>query len=440
MESSPGKGSHFWFELDFEIAEEAPSEADFAKDFAGKRVLVVDDNETSRELLIELLSSWGVSVETARDGKGALASFAEAERSGKDFDMVLVDMNMPGMDGLQLAERLRSEVTAHGAKVLMLTSVVDTGKFTGKPANLDACLAKPIRPSELLETMIRLMGGEVEDGRRAVAKDRPALGLRVLAAEDNPANQEVLEAALEALGYDFKVVADGKAAVKALEHDHDFAAVLMDCAMPVMDGYAASREIRTLEEKHGTPRIPIIAVTAHALADDREKVLAAGMDDYITKPVRFDDLRRTLDDWCQVIPDSGPPRTSRDSSNGGAHSVPVLDHDTVDELKSLQTAKRPHFVRNLVDTYLSDTRTKVQSLKTASENGRAADAKSLAHSLFGASRNVGACRLSERFAELKGLAQEGKLDESAVVLEAIAQDFLVAEQALRKVVEESESS
>jgi CheY-like chemotaxis protein len=294
VESAQGQGSTFSFSLRLTVADPAavsdtpPPAA--GNRVAGRRALVVDDNDTNRRILAEVLGGWNVDVTTAADGEAALREVEAATGRGRRFDILLVDVHMPGMDGFALVGELQARYGIAGSAVLMLTS----DRRPGDSARCRALgvahhLIKPIQHDELRRALNALV--DEGEGRQAPAASAPAAlaappaprRLRVLVAEDNAVNQRLASAMLARLGHDAVIVNDGSEAVAALAAG-GFDVVFMDVQMPTMSGFEATAAIRAAEAGTGV-RIPIVAMTAHAMAGDRERCLEAGMDDYVTKPV-----------------------------------------------------------------------------------------------------------------------------------------------------------
>jgi signal transduction histidine kinase/DNA-binding response OmpR family regulator len=319
IESAPGQGSTFWFTARLGSSTTAPLADPAAADLRGKRVLVVDDNATSRQIVHYQVLSWGMRNGMAVDGQSALAELRDAQHGGTPYDVAILDMAMPGMDGLELAQAIKADPALAAIKVVMLTSIspgergVDEATWQ---AAIDAFLTKPVRSSQLYNSLVRVLSGS--GGQRTHTTDVTARGGagpsgarcpdqrrgRVLVVEDNAVNQRVAVRMLETRGYRVDAVANGREAVDTLAHiPYDL--VLMDCQMPEMDGYAATAEIRRRERAQGTAarRTPIIAMTANALKGDAEKCLAAGMDDYLPKPLTAQHLEAILTRWH---PQTGP--------------------------------------------------------------------------------------------------------------------------------------
>jgi signal transduction histidine kinase/CheY-like chemotaxis protein len=297
FDSTPGIGSTFWFTVRLEVQAEAAQNA--ALDLRGLRVLVVDDNAINRQILEEQLNSWGWRPVVVESGEACLAVLQE-QHATEPFALILLDMQMPGMSGDMVARQLKRKPAFARIPVVLLTSI-------GMPASaevmLDAgfagVLSKPIRPSHLYDAVADVLGREDGQAKRDLAvseetqADRPNLGLRVLVAEDNAVNQTVAVRILERWGCVVEVVEDGRSAVqRALEARPDV--VLMDVQMPEMDGYEATQSIRAKEP--AGERLPIIAMTAHAMESDRLRCLEAGMDDFVSKPIEPTRLLAALRD------------------------------------------------------------------------------------------------------------------------------------------------
>ncbi len=300
LRSAPGEGSTFWFELSLrrgdDIATDGSSDP---RTLSGQRALVVDDNATNRRILRQQLLSWGVEAVEAADGYQALELALTAAQDGRSFDLGVVDLNMPGMDGIELARTLKADpATAQTMLFLLSSSGHRLEAAESHLTGFAASLTKPVRSSELFDCLITsLNSGSSIDSSAAAAKERPEPAQRsgtILLVEDNKVNQLVGSKVLENLGYAFTVANNGVEAVDAFRSG-SYEAVLMDCQMPEMDGYEATAVIRQIEGSEG--HIPIIAMTAAAMEGDREHCIAAGMDDFITKPVRLEVVSTVLKRW-----------------------------------------------------------------------------------------------------------------------------------------------
>ncbi len=314
VESEVGRGSVFTLRIPCEVQQAPPATAPLVgAELAGRHALVVDDHPTNRAVLRELLHGFGMTCEEAGDAAGALDLLA---RPGARFDVALLDFQMPRVDGLELARRIRARWGGPGdgaPKLLLLTSVGQVGQARlAADAGVDAFLTKPVRASQL-EACVRsvLLDQPASEGaageRRLVTRHtlheaevraRP----RVLVVEDNAVNQKLAVVILEKLGYNAELAQNGREAVEAVESG-EYCAVLMDCQMPEMDGFEASRTIRQREAQRGG-HIPIVAMTAHALQGDEERCLEAGMDAYLAKPIRPEQVRQVLERFAR--PQRGP--------------------------------------------------------------------------------------------------------------------------------------
>ena len=298
IESEPGKGSIFRFAVALTATvsnQRWPALA--AGNLAGRRVLIVDDNGTNRGIVRRQLEALGLTVEAASDGSEALAVL-RAAGTARAFDVAIVDMKMPGMNGVELAHAIRDDRTITEPRLVMLTSMMPSnGAAAAREAGILAYLNKPARRAELERVLHKLLDDVVAAPTAVLtpgAAARPGPGGRILLAEDNPVNRTVAISMLKQLGFEVDYAKNGLEAVAAVANGN-YDVVLMDCQMPQMDGFEASAEIRDAERASGRDlRVPIIALTANAVQGDRERCLAAGMDDYIAKPFRKEQLAEAL--------------------------------------------------------------------------------------------------------------------------------------------------
>ena len=302
VESEPGRGSTFWFTAPLPVAAAGTHEAPPADpQLARYRALVVDDNETNRKLLRRLLAAWGLPATEVADGPAALAELASAARDHAPYDLVLLDYQMPDMDGLALAAAIQAREGLPQPVLVMLTS---HGERLQGPAlarhGLAACQLKPLHPAALRDCIGMALGRRLPAARPAAPAAVPAVSLfaplRILVAEDNAVNRKVVQLQLRRLGLEVDFACDGLEAVETLRR-HPYDLVLMDACMPVMDGLEATRRIRSLQASKD-PSVParlvIIAMTANALPSDRAECLGAGMDDYVAKPVTLELLQAAI--------------------------------------------------------------------------------------------------------------------------------------------------
>jgi len=300
VESELGKGSRFHFTTQFGLRK-VPVRTIVLKDPAilrDMRVLVVDDNATNRQILLKMLANWHTRPLAVESGAKAITALREAQGLGRNFPLILVDAQMPEMDGFALAESIKRNPEWGAATIMMLSSAGQRGDAKRcRELGIAAYLTKPVRQAELLDAIVTALG------TRPIKEDSPSLvtrhslrenshHLRILLVEDNAVNQMLAVRLLEKRGHTVTAVGNGKEALAAFEKEL-FDIVLMDVQMPVMDGFEATAAIREKEKTSGN-HLPIIAMTAHAMAGDRERCLEAGMDDYITKPIRPEELSELL--------------------------------------------------------------------------------------------------------------------------------------------------
>jgi len=299
IESAPGQGSLFWFTARFGRALAGDEPALPLDGLRGKRALIVDDNATNREILEHQLNAWAMHSDCAAGGAMALTMLREAAARGTPYDIALLDMMMPGMDGAELAAAIRQDAALAATHLLMLTSAGSSAD--GSDAcipEVERCLSKPVRQSELYDALAMLVGTATPAVQAPAARaEFLPLHAHVLLAEDNRVNQLVVIAMLEKLGCRVQVVGDGYAVLEALA-GRSYDLILMDCQMPNLDGFAATAAIRIREqEQPGARRMPVIALTANAMEGDRERCLVAGMDDYLVKPLHAGALYAALKRW-----------------------------------------------------------------------------------------------------------------------------------------------
>jgi two-component system sensor histidine kinase/response regulator len=385
--SEKGRGSRFFVRIPVRVLSAEPTRIPILNRSA--RALIVDDNATNRLLLEELLSSWGLRTASADGGPAALRLLSEAPESDP-FALVITDMHMPEMDGVKLARRIRE--TYVRLPLLMLTSLSESGPGLGNRELFAGVLSKPVRSSELESNIARALGdtprGALPSAQELRAATAVAGPRRLLVAEDNPINQEVIVEVLSDLGYTADIVANGRRAVEAWENG-SYPMILMDCQMPELDGYAAAREIR--EREAGGQRVAIIAVTAHALVGEREHAIAAGMDDYVTKPIDPKLLQEALERWW--------PRVSLVpyASTGSSIPAPVLDTTG----GSLEPGVRRS--QGVVRVFLRHVPEQLSAISKAVASGDSDALRGAAHKLKGSCLSVGVPRMAALCASLESL-------------------------------------
>ncbi len=384
----------------------------------GKRILLVDNDKTSLEILRLYLNSWGLPSEPVESGEEALKLLEEDAASKGSFDGAIIDMVMPGMSGLELGRNLKASKNFSNLKLILLTAYDQPGQGEEAiKAGFGAYLRKPIRQSHLLDCLAAAITGVGPLFSQRILAPQPSAGESheheaklILLVEDHPANQMVAEIQLQQLGHTVHIVDNGIKAIEAFRKT-SYDLILMDCQMPEMDGYEATRAIRKLEALTGH-HIPIIAMTAHAMVGDRELCIAAGMDDYISKPVESSELRRTLDRWLG--------KSSRQSATPVVTSpkppvVPAASWDPT-ELYELFGKEK---ARNLIAIFLAETKESLaQMQKSLADNDPSALAHA-AHTVKGASGAMHAQEMYILCSQLELLAIKDDIRDASGLLEQL---------------------
>jgi CheY-like chemotaxis protein len=454
VESQPGAGSTFWFTARFEKRPENATRSTAAPrfDLRDLRVLIVDDNATNREILHRQVISWGMRNGMAEDGPSALEMLREGAQNDVPYDLAILDVHMPGMDGIELAHAIKDDPALSATRLALLTSIGEDIGEEARRAGADAWLTKPVRQSQLYDTLATVMGAEPGEevsatGGRGSSETTPfALAQttgkprgRVLLAEDNAVNQKVAVRMLEKLGYGADVAADGLGALEALSLG-SYGAILMDVQMPEMDGYAATKEIREREEgrAHHTP---IIAMTANAMQGDREKALAAGMDDYISKPVKLEELGKVLERWVSQEEDeeeakAGTTTPASGAGDGSAATGGSVDLSVLLGLRELQEEGEPDILNELIRLYLKEVPPELEALREAAQMGEPQSVERIAHTLRGSSANIGALRMEALCAELEEMGRSEELAAALGQISRLQEEFgrvrVVFEEELSK--------
>ncbi|GAB3546668.1 hypothetical protein GCM10027343_24790 [Noviherbaspirillum agri] len=419
VESEVGAGSTFSFTI---VAEASGSQ--LAQSFlqerssalAGRHVLIVDDNSTNRRILVKQALLWGMVPSAAASAIEAL----DLVRHGHAFDVGILDMSMPEMDGLGLAIEIRKYRDAQALPLIMLTSVAHRPRDTKMSnARFAAYLNKPIKPTALFDALLHSMRIEpleataprlrIESGKLA-----ESLPLNILVAEDNTVNQKVVQQLLAHLGYRADVVANGIEVLDALERQN-YDVVLMDVQMPEMDGLEATRRLRA---RYGSASPRVIAMTANAMPGDREKCIEAGMDSYVSKPVELEDVRNVL---LAVT-----SHTSKETEQMQG----VIDHRRIDQLRELQDENNPRLLADIIDLFLNDSPKHLQSIAQSLTTKNADELLSASHRFLSSIENLGVLRMRKHCMELERLGREGTLDGAAPEFDHLQREFDIARQHL----------
>jgi CheY-like chemotaxis protein len=391
-----------------------------------------------------------MEVEDAEDGRLALERLRTAAAGGKGFDLALVDMQMPGMDGIELGRAVRGDASLHGIRLVMITSIGLRGTAEeSRRAGFSGFLTKPVGQSQLYDCLATVMAGASPAlpeaplvTRHTIKEARSRNRPRVLVADDNETNQMVAVQMLRRLDCHSEVAANGLEVVEALKKI-PFDAVLMDCQMPEMDGYEATRAIRESEAASGR-HVPIIAMTANAMRGDREKCLQAGMDDYLPKPVKLQDLDQTLKRWIRKdTPAAGARRTvagaaesARSAAPGG--TVPgrartaLLDPEVFEQLREADRAGGNGFLAGLIAKFLEEAPQRIAHVREAlGQSDGAALLVKASHALKGSAGVLGATLLGIACKDLEDLGRGGSVAGGAALLERVEREFDRVRRALK---------
>ena len=404
VSSRVGAGSTFWFELGMARSNaRLPDMATLPGHLASLKVLVVDDVEMNLEILSRQLGAFGVTTQTVGDGFAAMAELERAWYRGKPFDIVFLDQMMPGIAGAELATRIRTHAMLHETKLVMVSSAGTHGVAKETVALLDAKLDKPVRQHEMLDCLMRIHSRRPLAGEAPVSAAAPRdahVKLRILLAEDNKINQRFAVALLTKAGHSVTVAENGHEAVDALRHD-DFDVVLMDIQMPDLDGVGATREIRALPAPRN--KTPIIAMTANAMLGAKQEYLAAGMDDYIPKPVQPELLFAKL-----AMIAGGAARPVKKKKVAGKQAA-LLDLET---LSGLTDSLSLEMVRDFLSLFVTDTLAHIAAMKDSDLD----DVGAQAHAIVGAAGNIGVARLSQLARKLEAACRDQETNEATRLL------------------------
>jgi PAS domain S-box-containing protein len=421
VESQPGKGSRFWFTVTFEKQKEFKEiSLTLPPDIRGLRMLVIDDNQTNRAILLKMLESFGCYAEAVEGGAKALQVLKRAVHKEKLFDLVLLDMQMPQMDGEQTLRAIKTDPELKDVLVIILTSI----GISGDVARLEALgcagyLTKPVKQSQLFDTILTVLSRQKAQAKekpisivtRHTVEEQKSRRVHILLAEDNPMNQKLAVTLLKKAGYSVDAVEDGRMVMEAVKR-RAYDLILMDVQMPEMNGFDATQAIRAKEGE--AKHTPIIAMTAHAMRGDRERCLQASMDDYISKPIEPQELLDVIEKWTKsqgkekdlspftlhLSPQKSEPALSE-------HIEPIEPIDLESTLRRFDGDK--DFFREMLQEFLSYAPKQLEKLAEAIKMGDAKVVETEAHSLKGAAGNLGAKPMADLALQLELLGRKGDL-------------------------------
>ena len=451
VSSRIGEGSTFWFSLPLPLSDHTPAILYPDVELAGLRVLIVDDNEVNRRVLHEQITSWGMRNGGYASGAEALVALRNALSAGDPYQIAIIDYMMPGMDGEMLAREIKSDPELQETVLVMLTSVSGRGEAKRmKDAGFAAHLVKPARQSQLMDALVSAWADKLHEAAvdsnlateiapaaetpafPTLLTDPPPTGVhaRVLVVDDNHVNQRVAGRMLERLGCQVSMAADGREAVEMVR-TFQYDLVFMDCQMPEMDGYAATVQIR--KNENGIGHIPIVAMTAHAMTGDRESCLQSGMDDYLTKPLRVDDLQSALDRWVKPRHNGDRARSVFENESRDAGASAILAR-----LREISGDEDESFVNEMVLMFLVQASTIIPALRSAVEVDDTENVKKLAHRLQGMGCNINSTGLAKTCQELERLAGSAGSDGAIKLVCLLETEFERVKEALEGLASPSE--
>jgi two-component system, sensor histidine kinase and response regulator len=419
VHSEVNRGSTFWLDVRLEaVADAAPTMTRLPRmNLVGLRALIVDDNASNREILQQHLQSWGAEVVAVGTSAAALGALNSGDGTG--FDLGLIDDQMPGMDGIQLARAIRQDPRHSGLRLILQSTRDDHGNGSESSRLFTAILTKPLRRSQLLACVSRVIalqpggnGDALQAAQSAAAPAARGAGPKILLVEDNPVNREVAVGMLESLGCAVEAAENGWLAIEAM-NTTAYDAVFMDCQMPIMDGMSATAEIRRREQASGAGRVPIIALTANAMEGDRERCLASGMDDFLSKPFTQQQLATLLRRWLAMRTLPEPER--RDLSR-----VPLIDAGV---LRNIAALAKPTLLNSMIELYLQHSPSLIGEIEAAAANMNAAALSQAVHTLKSSTANLGGARLAMVAKECEVLIRDGGITQAASVVTRICKEY-----------------
>jgi two-component system sensor histidine kinase/response regulator len=433
MESQEGQGATFWFSVQLECAAEEASPEKLPGDLSGLRALIVDDSEANRDIIHRYLLSWGLRGEQTSNGREALSMLREAVNQHDPYDVAIIDLTTALVDAFALADTIKKEPSLVDLRLILLVTFDRKGHDRlAQQMGFSAYLTKPVKQSHLYDALVNVIHAEesqklnyVQHGLEVYSPPPITVFLeniphvpsdRILLVEDNEVNQRLALLQLRQLGYVGHAVSTGKEAVEAVEKS-TFRLILMDCQMPEMDGYEATRLIRKWESTTGY-HTPIIAMTANALEADRNACIAAGMDDYISKPVDIEHLHTVLNRWMAVPQSAAQPVPQSVSQPPTQPTAAILDVKALDNLRKLVGQDEPDFFVSFIDNFLMNTAKLLNDLYAAVEQENRIVLHRTAHTLKSSTASCGAMLLSGLCRQLEGIA---RTDDMAQIHQMVGQ-------------------
>lgn len=420
VDSKPGVGTCVWFTLPLQVAAvQVRSEPVRTDQLKGIPALIVHDNFRVASIMGEYLEDWGMSYDIVIDADAALERLRSAAARGQPYEVAVIDCTLPETDGLELAQQIRKNGDISNLPIVLLASIAHPLEI-GQISSIGKirCVNKPVLPAEFGSNLLKLLPGHDEADPIADAHNRvdaPGQDLRILIAEDNPINRQLLQGMLQSLGYQPSTVDDGAAVLPALDR-HPYDLILMDCQMPGMDGDEVTRRIRQHPDAR-IRQITIIAISANVSAKNQQECREAGMDDFLAKPVRLRILQKKISHWCAHFDECN-------TSNAEPQARPALSSETEVQSHLLDRAGVDmDFLSGYIDMFLEDTATRLEILRVALEHNDRITLRRESHSLKGACLEMGASAMAAYCSSVCDAAEDGRSDEIAEVLPILREEF-----------------
>jgi len=439
VESIEERGSNFWFTIEFEKQPlDGRRQESRHADIRGARVLIVDDNATNRQVLSEQLESWGVRHEEAEDAISALDMLRAARREGDPFRIMITDIQMPDMDGEHLGAAVKSDPELRDILMIMLTSLGRRGDARRyRKLGFSAYLTKPVKQSQMYDCLATVLGNAIHHDTeqppplvtRHTISEAQRLRVRILLADDNVTNQQVALGMLGKMGYRADAVADGREVILALE-TVPYDIVLMDVQMPVMDGFEATRAIRSGQTKVPNPKIPIIAMTSHALKGDRERCLENGMDDYIPKPISPSDLSAVLPKWLTSDEEAAPAGEVASEEAAPDPAPAVFDRQAL----LTRLTGDEELAGEILSGFLEDMSSQLADLRERIDNANTEQAGIRGHTIKSAAANIGGMAFSEAAFAIEKAGAAGDRGALPALLLELERQYELLRACIREVL------
>jgi CheY-like chemotaxis protein/HPt (histidine-containing phosphotransfer) domain-containing protein len=473
-----GEGTRFTFSFTMDRVTDAGSEKAAHSSVRGARVLVVDDNETNRTILFHQLSNWGIEADTVASGKAALSLMREVKGTSQEHDILILDLHMPEMDGIELARAIKADPGLANKRALMLTSaILDLDSHELAALGIEKYVSKPARQSVLYNSLVSLMSRNirgVESGAEVLSVSSATINASVLLVEDNIVNQDVALNMLEHFSCKAELAENGKQAIEMCEAKA-YDIILMDCQMPETDGFEATRAIKAEGGRNAST--PVIALTANAMEGDRERCYESGMDDYLSKPVKQADLLAILEKWyhpATEVVNSGLAEVLKEKFDAQSHSQTpalqgidlasvdvnvggepviedavadvvepdvvkvsagvVLNQKPIDTIRGLQRPGKDCLLAKVIGVYFDRTPEMIEEMQAAVRKSDVSAVKAGAHSLKSSSAYLGADGLSQKCKNIELAAGENDMPAIAVLVNEIEAEYSLVAEALGKLI------